>query len=230
VHLLQGGHGGRSERVTSQLFSAFAAPSDWEGRDAAIGDDVDFWLALEKGFQRGTRKQVVRLTWLALHQVGPEMLYVSEGDNEEPLETRFLVDVQLEVAEGGALRISNSETIRVRMAFEQYKASRAKNLPHQREGVNLDECTICAKGDEDVQVLCDRCDLGWHLECLNQSGVEVPDDVFHPEVVWYCPGCKDEEEVEMASVVAYERVAEQDVVRRASRVGRVVRPPRRFED
>jgi hypothetical protein len=79
VDWLQGGKGGRSERVASQLFSAFAAPNDWEGRDGAIGDDVDFCLALQKGFERGSRKQVVRLTWLALHQVVPKCCMSQKG-------------------------------------------------------------------------------------------------------------------------------------------------------
>jgi hypothetical protein len=134
------------------------------------------------------------------------VLYVTEGDNEEPLETRFLKDVKLEEVEAGALRLSKSERTCVRLAYTQHTASRANNGPQRREDVNVNECTLCAKyhGDEDVQVLCDRCDLDWHLECLNQSGIEVPDDVFHLEVVWYCLECKDEQEGEIASAVAYE--------------------------
>jgi len=49
---------------------------------------------------------------------------------------------------------------------------------------NYDEivCTICNKGDnEDVLMLCDDCDRGFHTYCLRYRQV--------PSGSWYCPSC-----------------------------------------
>jgi hypothetical protein len=223
--------GGQGGAPAQKLYSAFAAPLDWAGQDKAAADDLEFWLAVDKGFQRGSRKQVVLVTWLSLRQSDSGWSYMAEGENEEPVRTRFLSDVKLE-GNGEGFCLSETERIRVQLALEQHKNNRATYSGNEQETAGFDECTSCAKynGEEDVQVLCDRCDQGWHLECLNEMGVLVPDDVLHPEVTWYCRECKEEEEDEIATAIAKESVAEQDIIRRASRVGRVVRVPQRFTD
>ena len=45
-------------------------------------------------------------------------------------------------------------------------------------------CEYCHQCDrEDRMLLCDGCDLGYHLECLNPPMTEVPMDE------WFCPEC-----------------------------------------
>lgn len=45
-------------------------------------------------------------------------------------------------------------------------------------------CQVCGLSDrEERMLLCDGCDLGYHLECLDPPLVEVPVDE------WYCPEC-----------------------------------------
>lgn len=45
-------------------------------------------------------------------------------------------------------------------------------------------CEICGMSDrEDRMLLCDRCDLGFHLECLTPPLEQVPDGY------WYCNEC-----------------------------------------
>lgn len=45
-------------------------------------------------------------------------------------------------------------------------------------------CEVCRECDrEDRMLLCDGCDLGYHLECLNPPMQQVPMDE------WYCPEC-----------------------------------------
>lgn len=45
-------------------------------------------------------------------------------------------------------------------------------------------CEICQQCDrEDRMLLCDGCDLGYHLECLTPPMTEVPMDE------WFCPEC-----------------------------------------
>lgn len=48
-------------------------------------------------------------------------------------------------------------------------------------------CEVCRQSDrEDRMLLCDNCDMGYHLECLNPPLAEVPPGV------WYCPLCEPE--------------------------------------
>lgn len=45
---------------------------------------------------------------------------------------------------------------------------------------------VCGRCDrEDVLLLCDGCDLGFHLECLTPPLSTVPIDV------WFCPDCQN---------------------------------------
>jgi hypothetical protein len=45
-------------------------------------------------------------------------------------------------------------------------------------------CEVCRQtGREAEMILCDGCDTGWHMGCLNPSLTKVPDDE------WFCPNC-----------------------------------------
>ncbi|KND03475.1 uncharacterized protein SPPG_00958 [Spizellomyces punctatus DAOM BR117] len=60
---------------------------------------------------------------------------------------------------------------------------------HLQESVPDDndvcECMICGHTDrEDVMLLCDLCDSGWHMDCLGITEF--------PEGDWYCPHCHRE--------------------------------------
>lgn len=48
-------------------------------------------------------------------------------------------------------------------------------------------CEVCGQSNrEDRMLLCDNCDMGYHLECLNPPLAEVPPGV------WFCPVCEPE--------------------------------------
>lgn len=50
-------------------------------------------------------------------------------------------------------------------------------------------CEICGRCDrEDCMLLCDGCDLGYHLECLEPPLTEVPAGA------WHCPDCSSQRE------------------------------------
>ncbi|XP_060037941.1 E3 ubiquitin-protein ligase UHRF1 isoform X2 [Erinaceus europaeus] len=56
-------------------------------------------------------------------------------------------------------------------------------------------CRVCGgKQDPDKQLLCDECDMAFHLYCLRPPLASVP-----PEPEWYCPECRtDSSEVVLA--------------------------------
>ncbi|ELU18426.1 hypothetical protein CAPTEDRAFT_136717, partial [Capitella teleta] len=50
--------------------------------------------------------------------------------------------------------------------------------------VDVTNCEICERGDrEDRLLLCDSCDLGFHLDCLTPALNRVP------RGDWFCPQC-----------------------------------------
>lgn len=50
-------------------------------------------------------------------------------------------------------------------------------------------CKVCGgKEDEHNLLLCDECNLAYHLKCLDPPLASVPEDDY-----WYCPGCKNDE-------------------------------------
>ena len=50
-------------------------------------------------------------------------------------------------------------------------------------------CYACGgKSDPDKQLLCDECDMAYHLGCLDPPLESVPE-----EDEWYCPECKNDE-------------------------------------
>ncbi|XP_045460532.1 PHD and RING finger domain-containing protein 1 [Harmonia axyridis] len=81
-------------------------------------------------------------------------------------------------------------------------------------------CEICGLGDrEDRLLLCDGCDLGFHLECLMPEMNEIP------EGSWYCNVCAPSESVnlgvfETSSPDLLNVFTNEDLVR-------ILRPPRR---
>ncbi|XP_039623035.1 E3 ubiquitin-protein ligase UHRF1 isoform X1 [Polypterus senegalus] len=49
-------------------------------------------------------------------------------------------------------------------------------------------CHVCGiKQDPDKQLLCDECDMAFHMYCLNPPLLSIPEDED-----WYCPGCRND--------------------------------------
>ncbi|GFR27408.1 e3 ubiquitin-protein ligase UHRF1 [Trichonephila clavata] len=67
------------------------------------------------------------------------------------------------------------------------KCSHCKDIPTRK--CKICSCHIC--GGKDVpekQIICDECDLPYHLWCLKPPLTDIPE-----EDEWYCPGCKTDE-------------------------------------
>jgi predicted RNA-binding Zn-ribbon protein involved in translation (DUF1610 family) len=172
----------------SVLCSAFVVSTEWGGRSAAIGDDVDFWLAANKGLKWGSRTEV-EVEWFSIRPANPE-LYVWEQEDTELRSRRALHGIRLEDCEAGH-KLPAGERIRVLSAVEGFRRreDEARNAPRRTGFSELYE--LCQKVDQkdNEQVLCDGCDKGFHLECLDEETVEHPSNVLEDGVEWRCPQC-----------------------------------------
>ncbi|NXG79391.1 PHRF1 protein, partial [Baryphthengus martii] len=64
-------------------------------------------------------------------------------------------------------------------------------------------CEVCGRSDrEDRLLLCDGCDAGYHMECLNPALSEVPVDE------WFCPACAP---ADVSAVAGTDHVSEEEV-------------------
>ncbi|XP_028155148.2 PHD and RING finger domain-containing protein 1 [Diabrotica virgifera virgifera] len=85
---------------------------------------------------------------------------------------------------------------------------------------DLTYCEICGSGDnEDRMLLCDGCDLGFHLYCLTPPLTDVPAGY------WYCNGCTYEEDLLELSDELIE-LEHLDFFRRRTRASSAPRTPR----
>jgi hypothetical protein len=62
---------------------------------------------------------------------------------------------------------------------------------HEQEALESTCCQACGKGtDEEVLLLCENCELGWHTFCL------CPPLPGVPEGLWLCAGCVVQEDID----------------------------------
>uniref|UniRef100_A0A3P9A3B0 E3 ubiquitin-protein ligase UHRF n=1 Tax=Esox lucius TaxID=8010 RepID=A0A3P9A3B0_ESOLU len=79
------------------------------------------------------------------------------------------------------------------------KRSNGPECKHCKDNPNKNcrwcNCHVCGvKQDPDKQLLCDECDMAFHIYCLNPPLTSLPDDDD-----WYCPECRtDSSEVVLA--------------------------------
>ncbi|XP_054432799.1 PHD and RING finger domain-containing protein 1 isoform X2 [Pteronotus mesoamericanus] len=74
--------------------------------------------------------------------------------------------------------------IRARLGGEVLKKVPVENARAGEEEEDPTFCEVCGRSDrEDRLLLCDSCDAGYHMECLDPPLQEVPVDE------WFCPEC-----------------------------------------
>lgn len=65
-----------------------------------------------------------------------------------------------------------------------------------RDDDDEDECQVCH--EPGTLLLCDRCDTGWHLQCLNPPLNNVP------KGEWFCPRCKPKMKLAKKGIISLE--------------------------
>ncbi|XP_053151580.1 PHD and RING finger domain-containing protein 1 isoform X2 [Hemicordylus capensis] len=101
--------------------------------------------------------------------------------------------------------IFKSICVRVRLGGEIVKKIPVENKKSLEDELEDDPtfCEVCGRSDrEDRLLLCDGCDAGYHMECLNPPLSEVPVDE------WFCPPCAP---ANAAPVDAADHVSEEEV-------------------
>lgn len=76
---------------------------------------------------------------------------------------------------------------------------KVKTTDDQSEVFDFTHCEICNRSDrEDIMLLCDGCDAGYHMDCLMPPLTEIPDGS------WYCDNCfaSDASEDDITQVLA----------------------------
>lgn len=84
-------------------------------------------------------------------------------------------------------------------AFVRETTVRAKTTDDKSEELDFTHCEICNRSDrEDIMLLCDGCDSGYHMDCLIPPLTEIPAGS------WYCDNCFESEtsEDDLAHVLA----------------------------
>ncbi|XP_044281586.1 PHD and RING finger domain-containing protein 1 isoform X1 [Varanus komodoensis] len=95
--------------------------------------------------------------------------------------------------------------VRARFGGEILKKIPVENTKSQDDELEDDPtfCEVCGRSDrEDRLLLCDGCDAGYHMECLNPPLSEVPVDE------WFCPPCTPNV---AAADAETDRVSEEEV-------------------
>lgn len=96
--------------------------------------------------------------------------------------------------------------IRIRLrytdeAFVREIMVNAKQMEPEPTEADFTNCEICGRNDhEESMLLCDGCDAGYHMECLDPPLIEIP------EGSWYCDNCFDsdasEDDVDITQLIA----------------------------
>ncbi|KAK9880899.1 hypothetical protein WA026_013230 [Henosepilachna vigintioctopunctata] len=72
--------------------------------------------------------------------------------------------------------------------LRKYPADCTSCFDNRRRDCKKCGCHTCGKKDRpELLLLCDECDMGFHISCLNPPLEKIPD-----EDEWFCPGCKND--------------------------------------
>uniref|UniRef100_A0A4W5PI45 E3 ubiquitin-protein ligase UHRF n=1 Tax=Hucho hucho TaxID=62062 RepID=A0A4W5PI45_9TELE len=136
----------------------------------------------ERGYWYDAQIQKKRET-RTVHEIYAKILVA--GDSLNDCRIMFLTEIY-KIEEPGALDGSGAGS------DSPLKRSNGPECKHCKDDLKKNcrwcNCHVCGvKQDPDKQLLCDECDMAFHIYCLNPRLTSLPDDDD-----WYCPECRND--------------------------------------
>uniref|UniRef100_A0A8C8MMI1 E3 ubiquitin-protein ligase UHRF n=1 Tax=Oncorhynchus tshawytscha TaxID=74940 RepID=A0A8C8MMI1_ONCTS len=134
----------------------------------------------ERGYWYDAQIQKKRET-RTVHEIYAKILLGVAGDSLNDCRIMFLTEIY-KIEEPGALDGSRAGSDR----SNGPECKHCKDDP--KKNCRWCNCHVCGvKQDPDKQLLCDECDMAFHIYCLNPRLTSLPDDDD-----WYCPECRND--------------------------------------
>eukprot|EP00795_Rhopilema_esculentum_P000042 gene42-9646_t len=114
-----------------------------------------------------------------------KILLGKNGDVSEECRIIF-VDEIFKIEKSGDVNISNANDENIEKRKVKPDCSHCKDDPTK----SCKECSCCVCGGKhqpERQIICDECEMAYHLDCLNPPLESIPD-----EDEWYCPECRND--------------------------------------
>ncbi|XP_068562317.1 E3 ubiquitin-protein ligase UHRF2-like isoform X1 [Cebidichthys violaceus] len=137
----------------------------------------------ERGFWFDAEVQTVNQASRTNKELRVKILLGGPGDVIGDCKVQFLDEIY-QVETPGARALSSSDG--------QFKRKSGPECKHCKADPEAEcrfcSCCVCGgKQDAHMQLLCDECNMAFHIYCLNPPLATIPDDED-----WYCPTCKND--------------------------------------
>nr|WAJ60364.1 uhrf2 [Miichthys miiuy] len=137
----------------------------------------------ERGFWFDAEVQAVNQTSRTNKELRVKILLGGPGDVIGDCKVHFLDEIY-QVEKPGARALSAADG--------QFKRKSGPECKHCKADPDAEcrfcSCCVCGgKQDAHMQLLCDECNMAFHIYCLNPPLATIPDDED-----WYCPTCKND--------------------------------------
>uniref|UniRef100_A0A667YH85 E3 ubiquitin-protein ligase UHRF n=1 Tax=Myripristis murdjan TaxID=586833 RepID=A0A667YH85_9TELE len=137
----------------------------------------------ERGFWFDAVIQTLTQTSRTNKELRVKILLGGPGDVIGDCKVQFLDEIY-QVEKPGARALSASDG--------QFKRKSGPECKHCKADPDAEcrfcSCCVCGgKQDAHMQLLCDECNMAFHIYCLNPPLATIPDDED-----WYCPTCKND--------------------------------------
>ncbi|KAG7264505.1 hypothetical protein CRUP_020643 [Coryphaenoides rupestris] len=157
----------------------------WDQLSAGLRVMVNYNMETpeERGFWFDAEVQTLNQTSRTCKELRVNILLGVSGDVIADCKVHFLDEVY-QVEGPGARPLSAADG--------QFKRKSGPECKHCRADPEAEcrfcSCCVCGgKQDAHMQLLCDECNMAFHIYCLSPPLASIPDDDD-----WYCPTCKND--------------------------------------